>query len=189
MQNTWSIDITNKAWKRATLLHAGQKYGGAVAGEDVDYINHVGSVVFEVLNALPHETGANADLAILCAMLHDTVEDTEFTYENVLEEFGKSVADGVLALTKNENLEGKQAQMQDSLKRIKTQPKEVWMVKLADRIVNLSSAPYYWNNVKKMAYKAEGQVILDELKDGSAFLAERLAQKIAAYQNFIHHKK
>jgi len=160
MNHIQNIDNVQKAWLLATKLHHGQMYGGAKPGEDVDYINHIGSVVFEVMNAFAHEKNMDVDLAVLCAILHDSVEDTVFTYEEVNKHFGKSVADGVMALTKNETLKGgKRLKMEDSLKRIKQQPKEVWMVKLADRIVNLSSAPYYWNIEKKKAYQEEGRLI------------------------------
>ena len=186
MNKIKNIDNIQKAWLVATKLHHGQMYGGSKAGEDVDYINHVGSVVFEVMNALPHENTINADLAILCAILHDTVEDTAYTYQDVKTQFGKSVADGVMALTKNEQLiGGKRVKMVDSLHRIKQQPKEVWMVKLADRIVNLSSAPHYWSSPKKKAYQEEGRLILENLKEGSQFLANRLEEKIEMYNTFI----
>jgi len=47
----WSIDKLQDAWQLASKLHDGQKYGGAQEGEKVEYINHIGSVVFETLNA------------------------------------------------------------------------------------------------------------------------------------------
>ena len=180
-----NIDTIQKAWAIASKLHHGQYYAGAKKGEQVDYINHIGSVTFEVINALSYEKDINTDLAILCAILHDTIEDTPYTYENTLQDFGKEVADGVLSLTKNENLASKEVQMQDSLQRILRQPKAIWMVKLADRIVNLSSAPYYWDKDKKMAYREEGKLILETLSNGSRFLANRLEEKIEAYQNYI----
>ena len=185
MNHIQDIDNIQKAWLLATQLHEGQKYGGSKIGEDVDYINHIGSVVFEIMNALPHEKAMNVDLAVLCATLHDSVEDTSFTYEDVVANFGKLVADGVMALTKNDDLKGgKRAKMEDSLKRIKKQSKEIWMVKLADRIVNLSSVPHYWNLEKKKAYREEGRLILDELKEASSFLADRLREKIENYSTF-----
>jgi (p)ppGpp synthase/HD superfamily hydrolase len=186
MNRIQNIDNIQKAWKIATQLHEGQKYGGEKENEDIDYIHHIGSVVFEIMNALPHEAELNVDLAVLCAILHDTIEDTAFTYDDVLHHFGKSVAEGVMALTKNDALEGgKREKMLDSLTRIKDQPREVWMVKLADRIVNLSSSPYYWASEKKMAYQEEGRLILENLKEGSDFLAKRLAEKIERYSAFI----
>ena len=181
----WSIDELQKVWRLATKLHDGQKYGGENEGEQIEYLNHIGSVTFEILAAINQDNTMNADLAMKCAMLHDSIEDTGYSYENVEKLFGKEVADGVMALTKNENLGDKEAMMKDSLKRIKTQPREVWAVKLADRITNLSAPPFYWTNEKKIAYLKEAKLILHELKDGNTYLAERLERKIGEYWKYI----
>ncbi len=182
---SWSIDELQHTWQLVSRLHDGQKYGGPKEGEKIEYLNHIGSVTFEVLKAIEHTTGMNARLAISCALLHDSIEDTPFSYEQVKELFGAEVADGVMALTKNEALEGKQNKMTDSLKRIKTQPKEVWAVKLADRICNLYAPPYYWNHTKKRAYIEEAKLILGALKEGNAYLAKRLEEKIEHYTSFL----
>jgi (p)ppGpp synthase/HD superfamily hydrolase len=184
-QQTWSIDEIQKIWQLASKLHDGQKYGGPNEGEQVEYINHIGSVVFEILNAINSGENMNADLAIKCAILHDSIEDTPFTYDKVNELFGKEVADGVLALSKNNSIEGRLEKMLDSLKRIKEQPKEIWAVKLADRITNLYEPPYYWKNDKKIKYIEEAEIILNELKDGNKYLAERLKIKIKEYHRFL----
>ena len=75
--------------------------------------------------------------------------------------------------------------MLDSLKRIKQQPKEVWAVKMADRICNLYAPPFYWTNEKKKTYREEAMLIHRELKDGNAYLAERLGRKIEEYRAYI----
>ena len=181
----WSIDEIQKIWQLASKLHDGQKYGGYNDGEKVEYINHIGSVVFEIFNAIQSTENINSDLAIKCAILHDTIEDTTLTYESVNELFGHEVACGVLALTKNDEIEGQTEKMLDSLKRIKEQPVEIWAVKLADRITNLYEPPYYWNDEKKLTYIEEAKVILDELKDGNKYLAERLEIKIKNYYSFL----
>jgi len=162
----WSIDELQKVWQLASRWHDGQKYGGQKEGVQIEYLNHIGSVTFEILNAINHEKGMNGDLAIKCAILHDTIEDTEQSFEEVKQLFGEEVANGVLALTKNEGLDGKEKRMMDSLSRIRKQPKEVWAVKMADRISNLQAPPYYWNNEKKMKYQKEAQLIHQELKEG-----------------------
>jgi (p)ppGpp synthase/HD superfamily hydrolase len=54
--------------------------------------------------------------------------------------------------------------MLDSLKRIKIQPKEIWMVKLADQITNLQPAPYYWTEKNVQAYRPESIEIYEALK-------------------------
>lgn len=181
----WSIDELQEAWQLASRLHDGQKYGGQNDGEQIEYLNHIGSVTFEVLNAISQNKEMNASLAIKCAILHDTIEDTEQSYQDVKKLFGEEVADGVMALTKNEKLDGKEKMMLDSLSRIKQQPKEVWAVKMADRICNLSAPPYYWTNDKIIKYRKEAQLIYNELKDGNQYLAQRLQRKIKDYLNYI----
>jgi len=184
-QPSWSIEQLMTAWRLVARLHDGQKYGGPEPEEYVEYLNHIGGVVFEVLNALQHEKDINADLAIHCALLHDTIEDTEMTYEGVREKFGLEVADGVLALTKNDDIEGKREKMLDSLSRIRQQPREVAMVKMADRIVNLQAPPFYWDKKKKEAYRNEAILIHEQLKGASDYLAGRLAEKIEVYRGYF----
>ena len=181
----WSIDDLQKVWYLASRLHDGQKYGGQKEGEQIEYLNHIGSVTFEILKAISEEKEMNADLAIKCAILHDSIEDTEQSYEGIKNIFGEEVANGVMALTKNESLDSKDKMMLDSLSRIKQQPKAIWAVKMADRICNLYAPPYYWTNEKKIRYKKEAQLIYDELKDGNKYLAKRLEKKISDYDQFI----
>jgi len=184
--NTWDRDKYIKAWKYASKLHTGQKYGGSEQGEQIDYINHIGAVCMEVIWALQNSNGNyDADLAIQCAILHDTIEDTDAGYEDIKTNFGEKVAGGVMALSKNETLKTKAEQMTDSLQRIKEQGKEVWMVKLADRISNLNAPPFYWDNNKKVNYLKEAKMIYDALLEANVILAERLKEKIQHYPQFI----
>lgn len=178
--NRWSQDAYIRAYKFAAEKHVGQR----VPGTDWSYLAHLSMVSMEVMTALHHETGMDGDLAVQAAILHDTIEDTEAAYDDLLSKFGQRVADGVFALTKDVLLE-KQDQMQDSLKRIKLQPKEIWMVKLADRITNLQPPPAYWTTEKRRKYLDQARLIRDELKSGSAFLSDRLSVKIREYQSYI----
>jgi (p)ppGpp synthase/HD superfamily hydrolase len=181
----WSIDTLQDVWQLATELHDGQKYGGPRQGQQIEYINHIGSVVFEVMAALQQTQEMNAELALTCAILHDTLEDTGITLEEIRSQFGTAVADGVLALTKDAEIADKNEKMLDSLTRIQQQPHEIWAVKLADRICNLYAPPFYWSNEKKQAYLEESKLIFAALKDGNVYLANRLALKIQEYQRFI----
>lgn len=106
------------------------------------------------------------------------------TYQELKSKFGQHVADGVLALTKDKNIE-KKTQMSDSIRRIKLQPNEIWMVKMADRITNLQPPPFYWTIEKRKKYLDQAKLILDELKSGSDFLSDRLTAKILEYQSYI----
>jgi (p)ppGpp synthase/HD superfamily hydrolase len=160
----------------AAEAHLGQ----TVPGSELPYLLHVTMVAMEVAAALRVEPDFDEDLAMRCALLHDTVEDTAVTYEQVAAAFGQAVADGVLALSKDPALP-KEQQMPDSLRRIAAQPHEVWLVKLADRIVNLQRPPKYWEPDKIAAYRQEGHSILVALGEASPFLAARLAAKIEVY--------
>ena len=180
----WSPDIYEKAWSFSSRLHSGQTYGGRVEGERIEYINHIASVAMEIIWALQDNALADSALAVQCALLHDTIEDTNASYDLLQAEFGQAVAEGVQALSKNLALD-KADQMRDSLDRIKQQPVEIWMVKMADRITNLYHPPHYWGNEKILSYRDEAQTIHDALHTANGKLAQRLAAKIAAYPQFL----
>jgi (p)ppGpp synthase/HD superfamily hydrolase len=173
----WSQDKYIKAYRFASEAHIGQPYSGT----NLPYLYHIGLVSMEVISALIHSKGLNEDLAIQCALLHDVIEDTDNTYMDIENAFGKQVADGVLALTKNPNIE-KEFQMINSLARIKEQPIEVWMVKLADRITNLAKPPSDWGKDKIINYREEAKLINKSLGSVSDYLQKRLATKIDEYK-------
>lgn len=178
----WNQDSVLAAWNFASLAHKDQ----TIPGTDIAYINHIGTVAMEVMGAVSSAPDGieNPDLAILCALLHDTIEDTEASFDELLERFGQDVADGVQALSKDTALPTKVAQMADSLARIKACPKEVWMVKLADRITNLQPPPAYWTKEKCAAYRDEAIAILGALGEAHALLAQRLQSKIDTYVRY-----
>lgn len=180
-----SLERLAQAWRMASLAHAGQAYAGHEEGLRYDYLTHLGLVWMEVCASLrAHALPASEDeLAQLCAVLHDIVEDTPTKPEAIGTAFGLAVAQGVEALTKDASLP-KAQQMADSLRRIRLQPMAVWRVKLADRIVNLSPPPSYWDQAKCRAYREEAGAILDALGDACPHLAGRLAEKIEAYRFF-----
>ena len=176
----WSQEAYIKAYRFAAEKHKGQ----FVPDTRWSYLAHLSMVSMEVMATLDHKTDIDENLAVQVAILHDTIEDTETSYEELQSEFGQSVADGVLAVTKDQEIE-KHLQMPDSLKRIKRQPKEIWMVKLADRITNLQPPPSYWTAEQRKKYLDEAQLILAELKSGNELLSKRLNDKIQAYQFYI----
>jgi len=177
----WDQDKYLAAWNFASNIHNGQE----IPGKDIPYINHIGLVTMEATAAIAHDAINDPDLLVLCALLHDSIEDTSTTYEDIKNTFSINVADGVLSLTKNSGLPSKLEQMKDSLARIKRQPKEVWMVKLCDRITNLQPPPKHWDKEKIIKYQNEARLILEELGSASSFLANRLEAKINGYEKYL----
>lgn len=168
----YSVDRYVAALRFAAERHKAQQ----VPGTELPYLVHLTSVAAEVIAALPTTPVDDPDLAVVCALLHDTIEDTATTYEQLVV-FGASIADGVQALTKT-------AGMADSLRRIRLQPREIWMVKLADRITNLAPPPAKWTRDKCRAYREEAIAIADALGAASATLDSRLRSRIASYASF-----
>lgn len=138
----------------------------------------------EILIASNHTKDFDLNFTTQVALLHDTLEDTNTTFEELEREFGLEIAEGVSALTKNSSLP-KDERMPDSLNRILKLRKEVWAVKLADRITNLQKPPKTWDNLKRRNYKAEAEIILEKLKDGNAYLENRLRAKIEEYEQYL----
>ena len=115
------------------------------------YINHP----IALANVLANEGGiANKD--VLCAaMLHDTIEDTETTEEELKQVFGNKITSIVLEVTDDKSLP-KDIRKQNQVEHAPHISIEAKMVKLADKICNLrdilSSPPADWSLERKQAY-------------------------------------
>lgn len=168
-------DLYAKACEFAGNAHKGQK----IIDTSTSYLVHC-SAVAQIAICIAQEENLDINLVSVVALLHDTIEDTEIDYDQIQSVFGTQVADGVRALTKNKMLP-KQEQMIDSLKRIKKQPKEIWVIKLADRYFNLRNVPESWTKEKIEFYKKEAILIFNELKDASKELSVKLLRKIQHY--------
>jgi GTP pyrophosphokinase len=78
--------------------------------------------------------------AIICALLHDVVEDTEVTKEEVREQFGKKIAKIVDGLTKLDGLYNVESPQAENFKKVIStlvDDVRVVLIKMADRIHNL----------------------------------------------------
>jgi (p)ppGpp synthase/HD superfamily hydrolase len=168
-----AADLRHRAWLYAAEKHQGQIYPGT----GLPYLAHVGAVVLALLPGLQAEPLMRADLAILCAILHDTIEDAGATAEELSRLFGSEVAEGVSALSKNPALKGPEA-MLDSLRRIRQRPPEIWLVKLADRAANLSIPAAGWTAERRRQYALEGELIDRELGLASPALSAILRSRV-----------
>lgn len=177
----FDIDPFLTAFKFATIAHNEQR----ITGSNLPYITHITNVCFELINVL-EETHDN-NLIMVCAALHDTIEDTATTYEELKNIFGEKVADGVQALSKNYLLP-KEKQLLDSLDRILMQPVEIQMVKLADRIANLNPPPSTWNIEKIEKYYYQSCELYEKLHQVNYKLSQRFLHKLEQYQSYFKNK-
>lgn len=170
-------DKINEALLFAAIRHEGLK----MKQPNVSYVTHLQGVCLEAIGGcLNCLEDIDLEKVIILSLLHDTLEDTNATYEEIKEKFGFDIAEGVKALTKNENL-SYDLRMKDSLERIKKQSKEVAIVKLADRLFNLKDIPSIWDERKIQCYREQAKLILNELGSVNEYMARRLKEKIDNY--------
>ena len=164
----------------AAEKHTDQK----IPGTQSSYMVHLTTVAMETMIAGENTANFDRGFAVQVVLLHDLLEDTSTTFVELQAAFGLKIADAVLALSKDETLKP-EAQIPDSLERIKLQSKEVWAVKLSDRISNMQKPPKHWDQFKIIAYQKMARMILSKLKGGNAYLEKRLEEKINDYNQYI----
>ena len=124
-------EIVRRAYERALSAHAGQR---RLSGEE--YVNHPMEVA-----AILADLELDAE-TLAAALLHDTVEDTPLTAEEVEHEFGPEVArlvDGVTKLGRI-SLRSDQQQQAENIRKMMVAMAEdlrVVLIKLADRLHNM----------------------------------------------------
>ena len=94
----------------------------------------------EVAKIVANEIGLGAT-SIACALLHDVIEDSEYTYEDLKKIFGKNIADIVNGLTKISvmNQQNISVQSENYRKLLLTLSEDfrVILIKIADRLHNM----------------------------------------------------
>ncbi len=173
----WNEKLVTRALFFATEKHKNQIMKHPA---NMPYTAHVTGVMLNAIKLASEVENINYDLLVCSALLHDTLEDTDTLYEELEAEFGTHVADAVLALSKNPNL-SKKDRMKDSIERIKKQPKEVAIVKLADRLFNVRDRVPTWSEEKIEEYKKETKLIFEELGYVVPSLKTDLEQRYQMY--------
>ena len=130
------MDTVNKAIDYARNKHKDQK-----RKDGSPYIIHPLAVAEVVV-----EMGLDMD-AILGALLHDCIEDTDASFEEISKLFGASVAElveGVTKLTRANFSSTEQAQMENLRKMFMAMSKDirVMLIKIADRLHNMRTMQY-----------------------------------------------
>lgn len=120
------MDRITRAKYYAELAHAGQTYNN-----EVPYSVHLGQVI-EVLRRFNVED----DDMYCAAWLHDSIEDTRVSYNDIKDRFGENVAELVYAVT-NERGRNRKERNQKTYPKIFRAGEDALTLKLADRIANV----------------------------------------------------
>lgn len=162
--NPEEIEIVKRAYEYADNLHQGQ-----VRQSGEPYISHPLNVAYILADM-------HADRDTVCAgLLHDTLEDTNITKEDISHDFNPNIAalvDGVTKLAKM-NFSSKQAQNYANTRKIITGITEdvrIIIIKLADRL----------HNMRTLEFKSEFKQKENSLETMEIFVP--LAYYIGAYR-------
>lgn len=140
--------------------HRNQRRKDAAASP---YINHP----IDLANLLANEAGIDDERVLIAAILHDTIEDTETTAQELVRHFGQEIADIVLEVTDDKALL-KAERKQRQIDHAPTISRRAKLVKLADKICNLRdiahSPPAGWSLRRKQEYFDWAKAVIDGLR-------------------------
>lgn len=149
-----------KALAFAADKHRNQRRKDADASP---YINHP----IALADVLANEAGVEDERVLVAAILHDTIEDTETTEQELVRNFGQEVADIVLAVSDDKALlkaERKRLQVEHA----PTLTRGAKLVKLTDKICNLrdvaNSPPATWPLERRQEYFEWAKAVVDGVR-------------------------
>lgn len=89
------------------------------------------------------DSGYNKEI-ILTGFLHDIIEDTEYTYEDIVRLFGETIASNVLKVSEDTTITDWTKRKEEFFNRMTSWSKEIFLVELADKLQNLLSDYNEW---------------------------------------------
>jgi predicted DNA-binding transcriptional regulator YafY len=164
-----------RAMDFAARKHRDQRRKG-VAAEP--YINHLAEVALLVAQA----TQGSDHLAVVGAVLHDTIEDTATTKEELAAAFGAKVAALVAEVTDDKSLP-KQERKRLQIEKASQKSRRAKLIKIADKTSNLrsiiESPPKDWDSNRRREYFQWATKVVNGCRGNNRWLE---AQFDEAYQ-------
>jgi GTP pyrophosphokinase len=143
------LDIIDRAYIYSAKVHEGQM---RLSGEP--YLTHPLEVAY-ILTDMEFDS-----VSIAAALLHDVIEDTHATAEEIKDMFGPDVSHIVSGVTKLSSLafDSSQARQAESIRRMilaMADDIRVVLIKLADRLHNMRTLHFHTNEQKKIKIAQE----------------------------------
>ncbi|EGD81675.1 HD domain-containing protein 3 [Salpingoeca rosetta] len=141
--------------------------------EGTPYINHPIGVADLIANV-----GGEDDIVVLqAALLHDTVEDTDVTLEQLKDEFGPEVAQVVAEVSDDKGLNKHERKLQQ-IEHAASASRRGKLVKLADKLYNLRDLkrqlPKHWSVKRAQAYFGWSREVINQVRGTNAALEREL---------------
>ncbi|XP_033326814.1 metazoan SpoT homolog-1 [Megalopta genalis] len=187
--NSELLTLIMKCVNFAAIKHKDQRRKDPA---ETPYINHP----IGVANILIEEGNIYDPAVILAALLHDTVEDTDVTFDLLEAQFGKEVSDIVKEVTDDKSLskaERKRLQIENAPKR----SYKAKLVTLADKLHNLrdleKTVPKGWTQERVKEYYKWAKAVIDGCRKTNFKLERELdliyAKRIAKEREICGCKK
>jgi guanosine-3',5'-bis(diphosphate) 3'-pyrophosphohydrolase len=164
-----SLDLVLHACEFAALKHRHQRRKDVKSSP---YINHP----IALARILGEEGDIDDPAVIAAALLHDTIEDTTTTYQELRGQFGARVADIVAEVTDTKFLE-KAARKRIQIARASKSSSDAKLVKLADKIANLrdiiGNPPADWPLDRRQSYFDWAKQVVDQVRGTNAKLERK----------------
>ncbi|CAJ0578058.1 unnamed protein product, partial [Mesorhabditis spiculigera] len=164
------ISLIIKATDFAARKHRSQKRKDI---KQTPYINHP----IGVAQILTSEAKIYDSVTLAAAMLHDTVEDTKTTHEEILAEFGQEVHDIVKEVTDDKSLP-KEERKRLQILHAPHNSHKAKLVKLADKLYNLRdierAPPFGWDKRRCKEYFKWAKEVVSGLKGTNEALENAL---------------
>ncbi|HRY38178.1 MAG TPA: HD domain-containing protein [Smithellaceae bacterium] len=143
------------------------------------YINHP----IQVANLLWTIGGVCDMLTIIAAILHDTIEDTDTTPEEIRANFGDEVLGLVLEVSDDKNLPKKERK-QNQITHSPHLSRRAKHIKLADKICNVRDVAYappdHWPLRRRKEYLQWSQEVIDGLRGANKILEQHFDDTLAS---------
>ncbi len=101
--------------------------------EDIDMVFHSIMVGIMLKNVSCDED------TVYIGYLHDVIEDTKYTYDDLLNKYGKKIADGVRILSEDQSIKDYAERKANFVSQLKNADKNVLLVEVAGKLQNLVS--------------------------------------------------
>jgi guanosine-3',5'-bis(diphosphate) 3'-pyrophosphohydrolase len=162
------------------LAFATEKHRGQVR-KDADRTPYIRHPI--ALASLLWEVGIQDAEVLAAAILHDTIEDTPTTHDELEKEFNREVADLVAEVTDDKRLP-KAVRKQKQIEHAAHLPPRARLIKLADKICNLRdvahSPPADWSIERRRQYFDWAQAVVKNVPEKHPRLAQLFDEAYAA---------
>ena len=101
--------------------------------EDISLAFHSVSVAMMLMNENCDEE------TVLSGLLHDVIEDSTYTYDDLKEKFGTQIANNVLILSEDQNIVDFKERKKEFIKQIRNSSDNIVLIELVDKLQNLLS--------------------------------------------------